>query len=229
MRTCVGMKPDPGPPSAGEQLRLFGDGLVLPRRVRLWLVGWGLGMSDDRDLLSGWVPLVLEGVRLRYASNPGTADKVAADARRLLGYLQGRGVERWSDVSPEMVSHWCWVSRVDRHGQYRRTSQSTARNRQWVASTVFDVLSDLGSPVDTQALVGNRIPRLGGAPGARPLTPEEAQKVREHADAGLLGSRRSLLVVFSFAGEPPPKSPPCAWQMCTSTRRPSPSGDHPRG
>ena len=200
MRTCVGMKPDPGPPSAGEQLRLFGDGLVLPLWVRLWLVGWGLGMSDDRDLLSGWVPLVLEGVRLRYASNPRTADKVAADARRLLGYLQGRGVERWSDVSPEMVSHWCWVSRVDRHGQYRRTSQSTARNRQWVASIVFDVLSDLGSPVDTQALVGNRIPRLGGAPGARPLTPEEAQKVREHADAGLVGSGRSLLVVFSFAG-----------------------------
>ena len=32
------------------------------------------------------------------------------------------------------------------------------------------------------------------------MTPEEARRVKEHADAGLLGSRRSLLVVFSFAG-----------------------------
>ena len=57
-------------------------------------------------------------------------------------------MEQWSDVTAEMVAHWCWVPRVDRHGRYRRTSQSTARNRQWVASAVFDVLCDLGAAVD---------------------------------------------------------------------------------
>ena len=83
---------------------------------------------------------------------------------------------------------------------YRRTAQSTARNRQWIATSVFDMLSDLGAPVDTQVLVGDRIPHRGGAPGARPLTSEEADRVKEFADAVLVGSRRALLVVFSFAG-----------------------------
>ncbi len=184
----------------GRQLRLFNDTAVLQPWMRILLESVSLAMSNDRDCLPRWVPLVLEGLCQRYASNPRTADKVVADARRLLTYLQGRGVDKWSDVTAEMVSHWCWVSRVDRQGQYRRTAQSTARNRQWIASAMFDVFSDLGAPVDTEALVGERILRLGGAPTARPLTPEEANRVREYADAGLVGSRRSLLVVFSFAG-----------------------------
>lgn len=180
------------------QLRLFDDGP--PPRVRLCLAGWDLQMSDGRDLLAEWVPLVLEGLRLRYASNPGTADKVIAEARRLLNYLRGRGVERWSDVTPEMVSHWCWVARVDRSGQHRRTSQSTARNRQWIATAVLEALTDLGAPIDTPVLVGDRIPYSGGTASTRPLTGEEANRVREFADSGLVGSRRSLLVAFSFAG-----------------------------
>ena len=183
---------------AGVQLRLFDDGP--PPRVRLCLAGWDLLMSDGRDLVAEWVPLVLEGLRIRYASNKRTSDKVAADAGRLLDYLQGRGVECWSDVTPDMVSHWCWVARADRSGRYRRTAQTTARNRQWVATTVFDVLGELGAPINTSVLVGDRIPYPDGTASARPLTAEEADRVREFADAGLVGSRRALLVAFSFAG-----------------------------
>lgn len=194
------VRPETGSPPSGLQLRLFNDAPVLPPWVRLWLAGWGLEMTNPRGSLKEWTPLVLEGLALRYESNLRTADKVVAEARRLLTYLQGRGVEHLSDVTAEMVTHWCWVSRADTHGQYRRTAQSTARNRQWVATAVFDVLSDLGAPIDTGTLVGDHIPRLGGTRRARPLTTEEAHRVREFADAGLVASRRSLLVVFSFAG-----------------------------
>ena len=48
-------------------------------------------MSDDRDLLSGWVPLVLEGLRLRYASNPRTADKVVGRRWKAAGVFAGAG------------------------------------------------------------------------------------------------------------------------------------------
>lgn len=200
MSTRLGINTAPRPPLAGQQLSLFDEVSFWRPWVQILLESVDLMMSNQQDVVSGWVPLVLEGLRIRYGSNPRTADKVAADAQRLLDYLQARGVEQWSDVTPDMVSHWCWVASVDRSGIYRRTAQSTARNRQWVATAVFDVLSDLGAPVNPADLVGDRIPRLGGAPGSRPLTSEEAGRVREHADSGLVGSRRSLLVVFSFAG-----------------------------
>ena len=155
----------PTAPVVGQQLRLFDEAALLRPWVQVLLESVDLAMSEERDFLSGWVPLVLEGLRVRYASNPRTAGKVEAEARRLLAYFQARGVDQWAEVTPEMVSHWCWVSRMDRSGQYRRTAQSTARNRQWVATSVFDVLSDLGAPVHTQGLVGDRIPRRGGALG----------------------------------------------------------------
>lgn len=199
MVTCNLVTPKTEQPSPGVQLRLFDD-RWLPPRVRLWLLAWGLQMSSDRRPLVEWIPLVLEGLRIRYASNARTADKVVAETGRLLTYLQGRGVEQWSEVTPEMVSHWCWVARTDRLGQFRRTSHSTARNRQWIATAAFEVLCDLGVPIDTRAVVGERIPYLGGMARKRPLTGEEAGRVREFADFGLVGSRRSLLVAFSFAG-----------------------------
>ena len=150
--------------------------------------------------LSWWGPLVVEAVRARYAGNARTAEKAAAEARRLFRYLQARGVESWDDVTAGLVLDWCWAARRGRSGVHRGTAQSTARNRQWAALAAFGEAARLGAPIDASALVGARIARPGPAVSARPLTDAEAERVRVYADAGLVASRRSLLVAFSYAG-----------------------------
>ena len=181
------------------QLRLFpvcGPHGAAAARAGL---GWCLAVTGE-DRLEVWAPLVVEAVRDRFAGNERTAAKAAADAARLLRYLGACGAQRWGDVIAEMVNGWCWAARVDRSGRWRRAAPSTARNRQWVATAVFEEAARLGASVDAATAVGERIARPSGLVSARPLTVEEADLVRVFADAGLVASRRSLLVAFSFAG-----------------------------
>lgn len=181
-----------------KQARLF----VWPRvRHLVWraVSAWGLVMTNDQSL-SRWEPLVLEALRCRYRSNLRTADKVEAEARRLLRYLQARGAVGWGEVTSELVSEWCWASRLNRSGVHQRTSPATARNRQWAATAVFTEAAGLGAPIDPTALIGSRIERIPETASTRPLTAAEAMRVRDFADAGLIASRRSLLVAFAFAG-----------------------------
>ena len=151
-------------------------------------------------LLMCWLPAVVEAVRARYADNPRTADKVAAETQRLFRYLAAVGILDWPDAIPEPVQEWLWAARRDRSGRHQRTAPSTARNRQWAALAAFEEAAKLGAPIDPAALIGARIARPSPAVSARPLTDGEDDQVRAYGDAGLVASRRSVMLAISYAG-----------------------------
>ncbi len=78
--------------------------------------------------------------------------------------------------------------------------QATARNRQWAALVAFEEAAKLGAPVNPRQLIGERIPRPTSAVAARPLDNDEDRCVRNHADAGLVATRRAVMLVLSYAG-----------------------------
>lgn len=186
-------------PETAEQLRLFDPSPAVPPRYWVVLAGLGLVIAGEMSL-ARWQPTVVEALRVRYGANERTASKVIVEAVRLFSYLAARGAVRWGDVTDQMVTDWCWAARLDRSGRHRRAAQSTARNRQWAASAAFEAAEELGAPIDVKALVGERIPRPSGYVSARPLSDDEDRLVRDYADAGLVASRRSLCVAFSYAG-----------------------------
>ena len=171
----------------------------VPLWLRAPLAAWALNVRGD-DSLRGWQGLVAERLGARFSSNSRTARKVLSEAGLLFGYLEARGVKRWSEVTAELVAEWCWAARPDRWGAPRRPAPPTAANRQWGALCVFEEAAALGAPVGPSALVGERIKRKGAGTPARPLACDEAALVEARADRGLVASRRSLLVAASFAG-----------------------------
>ncbi len=122
------------------------------------------------------------------------------EADRLFRFLGAHGCETWGDVTTSLVEGFCWGARPDRHGVHRRPSESTAKNRQWVARAVLETAESLGADVDADKLLGNRIPRRAIKPTTRPLTDYEARQVEVFAYERLIAPTRPLQVAFSFAG-----------------------------
>ena len=157
-------------------------------------------MNGDMPL-ELWVPLVTGALRTSFARNVRTAEKLVADTQRLFRYLTACGARSFADVTPALVLEWCWAAhRRGKSGPHKRTKQATARNRQWEALAAFEAAASLGAPIDPAALVGPRIPHPGDSVPARPLTDDEDYRVRAHGDAGLVASRRSAMLVFTYAG-----------------------------
>lgn len=142
---------------------------------------------------------VLDAVRIRFASNVGTAEKLVAEIQRLFRYLAAVGILDLLDATPDHVLAWCWAARRRGSGRHRRAKQATARNRQWAALVAFEEAARLGAPINPRRLVGERIARPS-AVSARPLTDDEDRRARDHADAGLVATRRSVMLVLSYAG-----------------------------
>ena len=65
---------------------------------------------------------------------------------------------------------------------------------------VFEAAETLGLVSDGRRLAGERIPRSTDFVPVRPLTDDEATKVRGFADRGQLFSRRAVIVALAFAG-----------------------------
>ena len=65
---------------------------------------------------------------------------------------------------------------------------------------VFEAAETLGLVADGRRLAGERIPRCNDSLTTRPLTEEEAKRVRGFADRGQLFSRRAVIVALAFAG-----------------------------
>jgi len=143
---------------------------------------------------------VLNLLRQRYEANPGTSQKVQAEAVRLFRYLRSVGVRDWGDVASEVVLSWCWSARQTSSGDYRRPERSTVRNRQWAALAVLQAAESLGLVVDGRRLAGQRIRRSSDFVPTRPLTDQETKRVRDFADRGQLFSPRAVIVSLAFAG-----------------------------
>ena len=181
------------------QFRLFDEHPVLAL-ARRSTAAWGLVVVGDMSLLV-WEPLVLDAVRDRYVSNRRTADKATREAARLMRYLRACGAVEWSDVSAEMVTRWCWAPSLNRSGVHQHVAPATARNRQWAAWAALESGRALGAPIDPAALIGVRIGRsTADSVVTRPLTVDEAELVREVAEAALSASRTALIVAMAFGG-----------------------------
>ena len=143
---------------------------------------------------------VIDLVAEKYCANVRTAAKLTGETERLFRYLRTAGIEKWEDVTSEVVLSWCWAARQTPGGKHARPSVSTARNRQWAATAVFEAAETLGLMPDGRRLAGERIPRSTDFVPVRPLTHDEATKVRGFADRGQLFSRRAVIVALAFAG-----------------------------
>ena len=151
-------------------------------------------------LIDPAITRVIDLVAERYCANVRTAAKLTGEADRLFRYLRTAGIERWEDATSEVVLSWCWAARQTPGGKHARPSVSTARNRQWAAMAVFEAAETLGLVPDGRRLVGERIPRSTDFVPVRPLTDDEAKRVRGFADRGQLFSRRAVIVALAFAG-----------------------------
>ena len=189
----------PGP----EQLRLFGQAMPseMPEWEWVWLVvaDWWSAVKGELSL-SDWRPLLVEAVRARFAANEETAALAVGNVGRLFGFLEAHGVRGCNDLTTALVLKWCWAPRPDANGLPREVSQTTARHRQWSALACLQEAAALGCPVDPAALIGERIPRPPASVSVRPLDEHEDHLACRHADTGLLGSQRSLIVALSRAG-----------------------------
>ena len=157
-------------------------------------------MKAEVQPIAETVSQVLKLLHQRYGSNRGTLQKVERDAERLFRYLRTVGVFHWEDITSEMVVSWCWMARKTIWGEYRRPGQSTARNRQWAALAVLEAAEALGLLEDVRRLGGEPITRPSDYVSTRPLTEEEAERVREFADPGQVYSRRAVIVALALAG-----------------------------
>ena len=137
----------------------------------------------------------MDALASRWHGESRTSERTAAEAAGLLEHL---AAVRWAEVEPHQVEVWCWASRTN-GGSGVRAKQSTACNRQQIARVVFEEAARLGAPVDPDAVVGVRIARPAAKP-VRPLTDDEAGRVRKWADRALVRSRRRLVVALAFAG-----------------------------
>ena len=77
---------------------------------------------------------------------------------------------------------------------------STARNRQWVAQTVFAIAAELGAQIDPHTAAGLKIEREPPAARAEPVTDSEFRRIRGNADPGGWPSRRSVAVALLSSG-----------------------------
>ena len=184
--------------TGASQLRLFDDPQQAFRR-RLQRDLAALSVSGV-ELLAAWVAVVIAEVQARFAGNERTAQKAVAETARLFRFLIARGADTWSAVTAALVLEWCWAARLSRSGHYRRTEQSTARNRQWVALAAFEAAASLGAPVDPAALIGERIARPSGYVSARPLDDDEDRLVCQRAESALARSGLGVLVAAARDG-----------------------------
>ena len=155
-------------------------------------------MDDQRIEL--WVPVLLTALWGQSTLKPASVEKAVAEATRLLRFLRNCGARTWDDVTPQMVAAWMRKARPDRSGIHRKALPSTIRNRRWAAGMVFDIAEMLGADIDARWLLGEPLGSTLAVDSARPLTDDEAQAVRDHADAGLVASDRPVLIALAFAG-----------------------------
>lgn len=162
-------------------------------------MGMDLLMKCDLSF-SAWEPLVREAIQQRYGHGTDTTKLVVGHNSRMFKFLRAHQVYSLDDVTPDLVVMWLWTGRKDRNGEIRDVHPNTARLRQWSALVWFEEAANRGCPINPETLIGERIQPSVKAISARPLDDEEDRLVCRHADTGLIGSQRSLVVAVNRTG-----------------------------
>ena len=156
--------------------------------------------ADRSQLLAtDWQQSVLEVITATHRDTR-TLKKLTRNVAWLFGFLAICGVTWWREVTAELTLRWCWAGVQGSDGSWRDASVSTARNRQWVAKTVFAIAADLGAQIDPHTAAGPKIERKPPAARAGPVTDSEFSRIRGHADPGGTPSRRSVAVAVASSG-----------------------------
>ena len=150
-------------------------------------------------LTAGWQQLVLDVITGTHR-DARTLKKLTRNVAWLFGFLALCGVMRWCEVTAELTLRWCWAGVRGPDGRWRDSSVSTARNRQWVAQTVFVTAAELGAQVDPHTAAGPKIEREPPAARAGPVTDSEFRRIRGNADPGGSPSQRSVAVALVSSG-----------------------------
>ena len=167
--------------------------------MQLVLSGWRLVVSGS-ETLREWEPLVMDALRSRHGGNEMTRQKLQAEAVRLFAYWDAIGIKTLRDLGAEPTVEWCWKPRFNNKTKLGRVSESTARNRQWVALEVLNTFVRLGADINPRELIGERVARPSTYVSTRPLTDEEDRIVRRRAESKLARSRIGMLVGLSGCG-----------------------------
>ena len=175
---------------------------AIPPLVRAVLGAWALVVNGD-DRIEAWVPALLAGLDGVYAANAATADKAIGEVQRFLRYLAAHDIVFLWQITPEIIQGFLWAARPDAWGRHRSVSPATARNRRWAVGALFRVAVMLGADIDPAALLGDPLGSTPPRESARPLTTEEAQAIRDCADAGLWASMRPVMVALADGGGSP--------------------------
>ena len=148
---------------------------------------------------AGWQQLVLEVISGTHR-DARTLKKLTRNVVWLFGFLALCGVVRWCEVTADLTLRWCWAGVQGPDGTWREASVSTARNRQWVAQTVFAIAAELGAQIDPHTAAGPKIERKPPVARAGPVTASEFRRIRGNADPGGSPSRRSVAVALFSSG-----------------------------
>ena len=151
-------------------------------------------------LTAGWQPLVLEALAATHGDDERTFKKLVRNVAWLFSFLVLCGTTQWSEITPEVVLRWCWAGVRRPDGTWADASVSTARNRQWVAMTVFAIAAGLGAHIDPQTAAGPRIQREPPAKRAGPVADSVLRQIRSNADRGGRPTQRSVAVAMFSSG-----------------------------
>ncbi len=165
-----------------------------------------LELGHNQLLAAGWQQLVLEALAVTHGSDERTFKKLIRNVTWLFSFLSLCGVTQWSEITPEFTLRWCWAGVRGSDGTWREPSPSTARNRQWVAMTVFAVAAQLGARIDPHTAAGPRIEREPHPERAGPVTDSEFRQIRGNADPGGGPTRRSVAVALYSSGASAPEA-----------------------
>ena len=137
---------------------------------------------------------------MTHGDDERTFKKLTRNVAWLFSFLALCGVTRWSEIAAEFTLRWCWAGVRGPDGKWRDASVSTARNRQWVAKTVFATAAGLGAQIDPDTAAGPRIEREPPAARAGPVADSVFRQIRSNADRGGRPTRRSVAVAMFSSG-----------------------------
>lgn len=172
---------------------------AIPPSVRAVLGAWALAVTGE-DRIEAWAPALLAGLDGFYAASPATADKAIKEVQRFLRYLFAHDVVLVRQITPQITQEFFWAARPGPRDRHRQVSPATARNRRWAVGALFRVAEMLGLDIDSVRLLGDPLGSTPPQQSARPLTPDEAQAVKDCADAGLWASTRPVMVALAHCG-----------------------------
>ena len=155
------------------------------------------------QVIAGSLGTVLAGIATSYGYGESDLKLVRNKATSLAGFMEAHGVERWQDVTTDLIQAWIWSPVRTPTGEFKLPSTNYARSRRGIALAVCKEAVKFGARLDPYRLVGDPIAATEPDAPTRLLTDEQLQRVCDRAASGTARSREPLLVAAMLSGASP--------------------------